>query len=52
MNAFAFAGRYVTIEPIYMTVAAVTLGIAIPTLIYALTRVGAAIAADVHGRAA
>jgi sterol desaturase/sphingolipid hydroxylase (fatty acid hydroxylase superfamily) len=49
MNAFAFAsqaGGYV------MMAAAVTLGVAIPTLVYALTRVGAALATDVHGRAA
>jgi hypothetical protein len=51
MNAFAFAGRYITIDPIAMTVAAVVLGVAIPTLIYCLTRVGAALATDCHARA-
>lgn len=51
MNAFAFAGRYITIDPIATMVAAVVLGVAIPALIYALTRVGAAIAADCHARA-
>ena len=49
MNAFAFAAQ--AINP-YMMAAAITLGVAIPTLIYALTRVGAALATDVHGRAA
>jgi hypothetical protein len=44
MNAFAAqANGYVMM--------AVTLGVAIPTLIYALTRVGAALATDCHGRA-
>jgi hypothetical protein len=51
MNALAFAGRYITIDPIAMTVAAVVLGVAIPTLIYCLTRVGAALATDCHARA-
>lgn len=51
MNALAFSGRYFTIPPTVMTVAAVTLGVAIPALIYALTRVGAALAADFHARA-
>jgi hypothetical protein len=51
MNAFAFAGRYITIDPVFSMVAAIVLGVAIPALIYALTRVGAAIAADCHSRA-
>jgi hypothetical protein len=49
MNAFAFAAQ--TITP-WMMAAAVTLGVAIPALIYALTRVGAALYVDCHGRAA
>jgi hypothetical protein len=49
MNAFAFAASTSTWP---MTAAAVTLGVAIPALIYALTRVGAALYIDVHGRAA
>ncbi len=49
MNAFAFAAQ--TINP-WMMAAAVTLGIAIPALIYALTRVGAALYVDCHARAA
>lgn len=49
MNAFAFAAGAATA---YMMAAAVTLGIAIPALIYALTRVGAALWIDCHGRAA
>jgi hypothetical protein len=48
MNAFAFAAQ--TVNP-WMMAAAVTLGVAIPALIYALTRVGAALYIDVHGRA-
>jgi hypothetical protein len=40
MNAFAFAAQ--TVNPWLMT-AAVMLGIAIPALVYALTRVGAAL---------
>lgn len=51
MNALAFAGRYITIDPAAMTAAAVVLGVAIPALIYVLTRVGAALAADFHARA-
>ena len=34
-----------------MTAAAIVLGVAIPTLIYCLTRVGAALATDCHARA-
>jgi hypothetical protein len=49
MNAFAFAAQVV--NP-WMMAAAVTLGVAIPALIYALTRVGAALYIDCHGRAA
>jgi hypothetical protein len=48
MNAFAFAAQ--TINP-WMMAAAMTLDIAIPALIYALTLVGAALWIDVHGRA-
>ena len=48
MNAFAFAAQ--AANP-YMLAAAITLGVAIPTLVYALTRVGAALATDVHARA-
>ena len=47
MNAFAFAAQ--TVNP-FMTAAAVTLGVAIPALIYALTRVGAALYIDCHSR--
>jgi hypothetical protein len=46
MNAFAFAAQ--TINP-FMT-AATALGLAIPALIYALTRVGAALYIDYHSR--
>jgi uncharacterized protein YjeT (DUF2065 family) len=49
MNAFAFAAQA---DGYVMMAAAITLGVAIPTLVYALTRVGAALATDVHGRAA
>jgi hypothetical protein len=48
MNAFAFAAQVV--NP-WMMAAAVTLGVAIPALIYALTRVGAALYIDCHARA-
>jgi len=48
MNAFAFAAQ--TVNP-WMMAAAVTLGVAIPALIYALTRVGAALYIDCHARA-
>jgi hypothetical protein len=51
MNAVAFASRYITIDPVAMTAAAIVLGVAIPTLIYCLPRVGAALAADCHARA-
>ena len=47
MNAFAFAAQ--TVNP-YMMAAAVTLGVAIPGLIYALTHVGAALYIDCHSR--
>jgi hypothetical protein len=47
MNAFAFAAQ--TVNP-WMMAAAVTLGVAIPSLIYALTRVGAALYIDCHSR--
>src|SRR5258707_694749 len=47
MNAFAFAAQ--TVNP-YMMAAAVTLGIAIPALIYPLTGVGAALYIDCHSR--
>jgi hypothetical protein len=49
MNAFAFCAQ--AVNP-YMMAAAITLGIAIPGLIYALTRVGAALYIDVNTRAA
>jgi hypothetical protein len=49
MNAFAFAAQ--TVNP-WMMAAAVVLGISIPTLVYALTRVGAALYADTHARGA
>jgi len=39
MNAFAFASATVDV---FMMAAAITLGVAIPALIYSLTRVGAA----------
>jgi hypothetical protein len=48
MNAFAFAAQ--TVNP-WMMAAAIALGIAIPALIYALTRVGAALYIDCHARA-
>jgi hypothetical protein len=48
MNAFAFGAQ--AIGP-YMMAAGVTLGVAIPALIYALTRVGAALYIDCHARA-
>ena len=44
MNAFAFAAQTTTA---YMMAAAVALGIAIPSLIYSLTRVGAALATGI-----
>jgi uncharacterized membrane protein len=49
MNAFAFAAQ--TVNP-WMMSAAITLGIAIPALIYALTRTGAALYIDCHSRTA
>jgi hypothetical protein len=48
MNAFAFAAQ--AINP-WMMAAAITLGVAIPALIYALTRVGAGLWIDCHARA-
>ncbi len=51
MNALAFAGHYITVDPAAMTTAAIVLGVAIPALIYVLTRVGAALATDCHARA-
>ena len=48
MNAFAFAAQAVNQ---YMMAAGIALGVAIPALIYALTRVGAALATDCHARA-
>ena len=48
MNAFAFAAQAVNQ---YMMAAGITLGVAIPALTYALTRVGAALATDCHVRA-
>jgi len=47
MNAFAFAEHTVGIP---LTTAAVMIGLAIPALIYALTRVGAALYIDCHTR--
>ena len=47
MNAFAFAAHTTTV---WMTSAAITLGIAIPTLVYALIRVGAAVYIDCHAK--
>jgi hypothetical protein len=49
MNAFAFAAAAVSWP---MLAAAITLGIAIPSMIYALTRVGAALYVDCHQRTA
>ena len=49
MNAFAFAAQA---DNQYMLAAGIALGIAIPALIYALTRVGAALATDCHARGA
>jgi len=48
MNAFAFGAQAVNQ---YMMAAGIALGVAIPALIYALTRVGAALATDCHARA-
>ena len=47
MNSFAFAQA--AAGPI-MTAAAITMGIAVPALVYALTRVGAALYIDTHSR--
>lgn len=46
VNAFAFAAPTVSL---WMMAAAVTLGVAIPALIFALTKVGAALWIDRHG---
>lgn len=46
MNAFAFAAQTTG----YMVAPAVVLGLAIPAMIYALTRVGAALYIDCDGR--
>jgi hypothetical protein len=48
MNAFAFASQTTNL---WMTSAAIGLGIAIPALVYALMRVGAALYIDCHSRA-
>jgi hypothetical protein len=48
MNAFAFASKAVGWP---MIAAAVVLGVAIPALIYALTRIGAALYIDCHAKA-
>jgi hypothetical protein len=48
MNAFAFAAQA---DGYTMMAAALTLGVAIPALIYALTRVGAGLWIDCHARA-
>ena len=47
MNAFAFAAQA---SSLWMLAAAITLGVAIPALIYALTRVGAALYIDTLSR--
>jgi hypothetical protein len=49
MNAFAFAAQTTNW---WMLAAAVTLGVAIPALIYALTRTGAALYVDCNTRTA
>jgi hypothetical protein len=49
MNAFAFGAQA---SNVWMMSAGIALGIAIPVLVYCLTRVGAALWIDVHGRAA
>jgi hypothetical protein len=48
MNAFAFATQTTNL---WMTSAAITLGIAIPALVYACLRVGAPIYVDCHSKA-
>jgi hypothetical protein len=48
LNAFAFAAHTTTV---WMTSAAVTLGIAIPALVYAVMRVGAALYINCHSKA-
>jgi hypothetical protein len=47
MNAFAFAAQA---NGYVMMAAAITLGVAIPALIYALTRVGAGLWINCHAR--
>jgi len=47
MNAFAFSAQAINS---YMMAAGITLGVAIPALVYALTRVGAALVTDCHSR--
>jgi hypothetical protein len=47
-KTFAFAAPTTTV---WMTSAAITLGIAIPALVYALMRVGAALYIDCHSKA-
>jgi len=49
MNSFAFAAQ--TVNP-WMLAAAIALGIAIPALVYSLTRVGAALYVDCNSRTA
>jgi hypothetical protein len=49
MNSFAFAA--LADGPV-MLAAAVTLGVAVPALVYALTRVGAGLWIDCHARSA
>jgi hypothetical protein len=48
MNPFAFAAQA---DGYTMMGAAITLGVAIPSLVYALTRVGAGLWIDCHARA-
>jgi hypothetical protein len=48
MNAFAFAAQA---DGQVTTAAAIALGVAIPSLVYALTRVGAGLRIDCHARA-
>jgi hypothetical protein len=48
MNAFAFAKDA---EGLVMTAAAVAMGVAIPALIYAFSRIGAARWMDIHAKA-
>jgi hypothetical protein len=48
MNAFAFAAQA---DGGLMTAGGVVLGVAIPALIYCLTRIGAGLYIDCHSRA-